>query len=155
MTDSPLAAALQVAMRALARREYASSELVHKLEGKDFDAAVIAETLATLQQQNLQSDERFAEVFVRSKIGRGIGRFRIQKELEQRALPSGLIQRALDQADCDWYALALTTWQRKYPQSVDLDFREKARRFRFMSSRGFDHDQIHYALEQARADTDC
>ncbi len=155
MTDSPLAAAFQVAMRALARREYATSELIRKLEGKDFDTEVIAETLHTLQQENRQSDERFAETFVRSKINRGIGRFRIQKELEQRDVLPSLIRSAFDEAECDWFALALSTWKRKYPDTSDLDIREKARRFRFMSSRGFDHDQIHYALEQARAHSDC
>ena len=136
-------------MRFLARREYSACELRDKLVQREFSDAIADQALSELARQNLQSDARYAEVFVRSKVTRGTGRFRIERELEQKGVASGLIREAITDADCDWFDLALQTYRKKYKSTDALDFREKARRFRYMTSRGFDHEQINYAIEQA------
>ncbi len=139
-------------MRFLARREYSACELQKKLSSRDFSDEVVAESLKQLAAQNLQSDARYAEVYIRSKTARGVGRFRIERELEQKGVSAALIQDALSEADCDWFDLALKTYLKKYKSTDTLDFSEKARRFRYMTSRGFDHEQINYAIEQAGRD---
>ena len=58
------------AMNALGRREHSSHELKQKLQQRFKEASLdeIDQVLGRLQSQNLQSDERFTEMFVRSRI---------------------------------------------------------------------------------------
>ena len=72
------------AMRLLTRREHSSQEIKQKLVYKGFDSALIENLIKELRQENLLSDERFAESYVRSRISRGYGPSRIRQELRQR-----------------------------------------------------------------------
>ena len=57
-------------------------------------------------------------------------------------------QEALDQAECDWFALARETHARRFRQPP-ADRKEKARQLRFLQSRGFDAEQSFNALDLA------
>ena len=58
----------------LARREYGQQELIDKLAGKGFDRAVAEQAVGVLTGEGLQSDQRFAESFVQSRVNRVRGR---------------------------------------------------------------------------------
>ncbi|OAD20721.1 Regulatory protein RecX, partial [Candidatus Thiomargarita nelsonii] len=57
----------------LSIREHASDELRHKLLKKGFAASVIDKVVIQLQTDNLLSDERFVESYVRIRINKGFG----------------------------------------------------------------------------------
>ena len=94
------------AMDFLARREYGQSELTKKLIGKGFDPAVAEQAVLKLSSEGLQSDARFAESFVQSRINQGKGPVRIRLDLGQRGISDAAIENALDEADADWHQLA-------------------------------------------------
>jgi len=75
------------AMDLLARREHARGELERKLAAAGFDADIAADVLQRLADEGLQSDRRFVESFVQSRINQGKGPLRIHADLGQRGSP--------------------------------------------------------------------
>ena len=72
------------AMGMLAGREYLRSQLATKLENKFDNSPLIPAVLDQLAAENLQSDHRFIEAFIRSRISRGQGCTRIRLDLKTR-----------------------------------------------------------------------
>lgn len=134
------------AMDFLARREYGQSELVRKLADKGFEVDVAASAVAQLTAEGLQSDQRFAESFVRSRINQGKGPVRIRMDLGQRGISVATIEIAIEEADPDWRALAREQRHKKFGVSAPSDFKEKARQMRFLQYRGFEQDHIQSAF---------
>jgi regulatory protein len=139
----------EVAIQLLARREYSRAELACKLQQKSFQPDEITVCLDTLAEQNLQSDERFAESFIRSRIFRGQGVIRIKGELRQRGVDQETLRTALASVEereaVDWFELACDTLRRRFSTPGDTP-KERAKRERFLATRGFDFEQIRYAL---------
>jgi regulatory protein len=134
------------AMGMLAGREYLQSQLAEKLAKKFDNSSFIPEVLERLVEENLQSDHRFIEAFICSRISRGQGETRIRLELKQRGANLALVSQLLEEAEIDWYELAFQTAINKFGQSKPIDAKEKAKRMRFLQYRGFNFDQINYAL---------
>jgi len=131
----------------LARREYGQTELVRKLADKGFDRSVAEQAITALRKENLQSDQRFAESFVQSRINQGKGPVRIRLDLGQRGISDAAIEGALEEADADWYALARDIRGKKFGGARPADFKSKARQMRFLQYRGFEPDHIQAAME--------
>ena len=134
------------AMDFLARREYGHAELANKLADKGYRRSIVEDELGKLSHEGLQSDTRFAESFVQSRINQGKGPVRIRADLVQRGIPDGVIAGALDDAACDWYELARAERVKKFGSVVPVEFREKARQMRFLQYRGFEQDHIQSAF---------
>jgi regulatory protein len=165
----------RAAMDLLARREHGAQELVQKLVKRfnkykprskkdagsdeqaldDLSSVVCFENLtleerveaavARLTEEGLQSDERLAEAFIRSRANRGQGPVKIKMELRQKGISDALIGLAMEEADQDWYALAADVATRKFADfegKFDSDPKERARRSRFLQQRGFCFDHI-------------
>lgn len=137
------------AIQWLARREYSRAELARKLEQKAFEADEISACLDALAEQALQSDERFAESFIRSRIARGQGVIRIKGELRQRGVDAQTCAAALVAVEAreavDWFELARQTLKRRFSSPGETP-KERAKRERFLAGRGFDFEQIRYAI---------
>ena len=71
---------------------------------------------------------------------------RIRQDIRQKGIADNLFQAGLEESDVDWFALALDVARRKFGHRPAEDQRERARRLRFMQYRGFNFDQIKYAL---------
>jgi len=144
------------AIRLLARREHSRRELVERLAAKQHASDDITECLDALAEQGLQSDARFAESFLRSRLLRGQGPLKIRVELERRGIDREEIRHAFDEAERtgegDWLALACHALSRRFTGAGESP-RERARRERFLSQRGFDFDQVRHALAHAWDDT--
>jgi len=134
------------AMDFLARREYGQDELARKLAEKGYQRSVVDGVLERLADEGLQSDTRFAESFVQSRINQGKGPVRIRIDLGQRGIRDGVIEGALEEAGCDWYELACQERVKKFGVAVPDDFKEKARQMRFLQYRGFEQDHIQSAF---------
>jgi regulatory protein len=125
------------ALGMLARREHSRRELRTRLDrvGYDEDEAVAA--LDRLGDQQYQSDTRFAEMLVRSRVAQGYGPARIRAELKSHGLATGLVEGLIEATDVDWDALAATQLRRRYGTRAVADARERARRAQFLLRRGF------------------
>jgi regulatory protein len=134
------------AMNLLARREHSLGELRQKLLRRFDDPAMLETQLQKLVEENLQSDDRFAESFARQRAGRGYGPARVRQEMREKNLSDIAIARAFETAELDWWALAEKVYRKKFGEPGALELKEKARRVRFMQYRGFSADHYEHLL---------
>jgi len=134
------------AMDYLARREHGRVELRKKLTKFGFDADISDDAIEGLINDGLQSDQRFTEAFIQSRINQGKGPTRIRADLSQRGVSDSVIEDSLHEAEQDWQALARDVRVRKFGTQLPKDFKEKARQMRFLQYRGFEPDHIQSAV---------
>ena len=88
------------ALKMLMRREHSKLELRQKLNLKDFDDAVINDSISLLVEQKYQSDERFSEAFILMRFNQGKGPIKISMELKSRGISK------FDLTLFNWFELA-------------------------------------------------
>jgi regulatory protein len=133
-------------VRLLARREHSRVELSRKLRARGMPHELVDEVLGSLVARRLQSDERYAESLVNSRVSRGQGPVRIRRDLSRQGIPEAEIDAALAAAAVDWYELARDTRQRRFGADAPAEWKERARQARFLEYRGFTGDQIREAI---------
>ena len=121
----------------LSRREHSVQELHDKLLSKGYSDSEVDAALQYLKSEDLVSDDRFTEAYIRMRVEKGYGPSKIRMELDQRGVNSGLIDAHLDFQDEYWWARATQAYEKKFGESAPHDFKEWSRRARFMQSRGF------------------
>lgn len=124
------------ALAMLTRREHSRAELERKLD-RLAETTQVAEVLDELAERRLQSDDRFAEVFVRSRAERGYGPRAIGADLRGRGLEAEQVAAALAASGYDWAVRAADVRQGRFGRSLPTDPRERARQLRFLQYRGF------------------
>lgn len=102
--------------------------------------------LDALVREGLLSDERFCEVFVRSRAGSGYGPLRIRQELNRRGVDEALAGQVLAAAEADWAALAAEVRRRRFGERLPRGYPEWAKQARFLQYRGFGSETIRAAL---------
>ena len=140
-------AARRAALLLLARRDYASQELTHKLAAKGYRAEAIEQALAALRAERLLDDRRFLESFIRSHAQRGQGPARIRRELAALGLDAAAIEGALAEGP-DFGHLCRSVRERKFGRRPPASWAEKSRQASFLQYRGFSADHIRLALGQ-------
>ena len=135
------------ACRLLGRREYSVFELDRRIRQKWPHATAVDELLETLVEENLLSDERYAESFVRFRLQRFQGPLKIKAALRTKGISDALISRELDAHSEEWRELASRWLERQNPGSID--FEKKKKYYRRLVNRGFTHDQAMDALNQS------
>lgn len=137
------------ALELLGRREHSVRELAGKLAKRYQIPSLAPELLECLRQladDGYQSDQRFAEVFVRSRRARGYGPVCIEQELRQRGIAADLVAAVVDRADDSWMTLAAEHRRKKFGAGAITAVSEKAKVVRFLRYRGFLQNQIDHAL---------
>jgi len=140
----------------LSRREHSREELAQKLRLKsgasdEIKDALLPELLDSLDDQGFLSDDRFAEMVIRSRFAKGQGPIRIRLELKQKGVDSAIINSNFDEFDADWFELAVTTQRKRFGERP-ADLPARAKQMRFLASRGFSSEHIEYALSLASDD---
>jgi regulatory protein len=134
------------ALSLLSHREHSKKELATKLKTRGHEEKEVSATIERLEEINYLNDERFAEIFVRSRLSKPLGASRIQQELIQKGINSELAKTAISEADADWFELAKQLKERRFGEKISTDFKEKAKQSRYLQYRGFDFEQIKYAI---------
>lgn len=134
-------AALDQAVRWLARREYSVHELAQRLTAKGFSEKAVDEVVEHLCDHDLVSDRRFAESLVRSRTERGYGPMKIAHELRSKGIDDTLVDQVLDDDVEIWVARLQEIWEKRFGDRPG-DYREWARQARGLQSRGFTAEQV-------------
>jgi regulatory protein len=153
--EPPAIAVRRAAMNLLARREQSFHELLQKLSEKfpDFSKDdILVPALQRLQDDNLQSDARFAEAYVRYRSSRGFGPRKIAAELYSRQLDAELLHQVLHENGPDWLAVCSNVLAKKFRIKADADEMERLYWQRFLQQRGFDQDDIREAIKSLLQD---
>lgn len=143
------------ALRYLARREYSRLELFRKLSQKFSSDENIQLVLDQLQEQGYQSDDRFTEMFIRTKVRAGNGPFKIKIELREKGICESTTLSAFDRQSIDWLALAKQVKSKRFgddkkntdsfvsgENSEDIDINDLAKQVRYLKNKGFYQEHI-------------
>lgn len=130
------------AVNLLARREHSRTELRTKLLKAEFDINEINDVLDKLAAKDIQSDVRFAENYIRYRAQRGYGSQKINLELKERGVDKQTIVNAMEEAEIDWFDLAISARRKRFGEQVPDNIKDRAKQQRFLQYRGFTHEQI-------------
>lgn len=132
------------ALRLLARREHTRVELARKLAPDAGSPQVLKELIDQLSSRAQVSDERYAEARTH-QLSRKFGAARIRRELVAKGIEREAAARFaadVEKTDLERAQLILA---RKYRTRAATP-QERARRARFLQSRGFTNDVIRRSL---------
>ncbi|MDA1117467.1 MAG: recombination regulator RecX [Proteobacteria bacterium] len=144
--DTPAALKAR-ALRHLVRREHSRSELARKLAPFTPSPEALEQLLDALVAGKQLSDERYAELRAH-QLSRKYGAARIRQDLKSKGVDGGIVERVSAE---DEVARARAILARKYRTGAATR-EERARRMRFLQSRGFSHDTIRRVVSSADDD---
>ena len=148
LAETEPALAKERALSLLGYRERTESELARKLRDSGYGAPTVAGVVARFAELGLVDDERFAGMWVRSRVAAGHGARRIQRELAEKGVAPEVVSVALER-DCP-----LDTQVARARESLrgrrPANRKERDRLVRRLVTRGYD---LSTAL-QALADTE-
>lgn len=134
------------ALRLLARREHSRAELSRKLAPRAESPAALADLLDSLEQKKQLSDARYAEARVR-QLSRKYGAARIRQDLKANGVDGDIVDGVSAEGELE---RARAILDRKY-RSPATTREERAKRMRFLQSRGFASDVIFRLLSARNA----
>jgi regulatory protein len=129
-------------LRLLSIREHSVSELVRKLNKGDKCSEDVLAVVEQLRDEGLQSDDRFTEAYVHSRVQRGYGPVRIRLELHERSISDELIALHLEINDPHWNEKVRHLREKKYGKVLPSSYQEKMKQSKFLQYRGFTSEQI-------------
>ena len=135
------------ALRLLTQREHSRAELARKLAPHAESPQALDALLAELTQRKQLSDERYAETRAHW-LSRKYGAARIRHDLKAHGVAEAVIDRVPTDGDLE---KAKGILARKYREAATTR-EEKAKRARFLQSRGFSYDVIRRLLLASEAD---
>jgi regulatory protein len=141
-------------MDLLARREHGVKELARKLQRKGFDPEQIEEVIPVLVQDNLLSDQRFCESMINSRFNRGHGPTKVRYELRKQGVADSVIEGVMTEISPDWHRALVKLIKKKYAGSLSGTPAERAKKVRFLSSRGFSQEMIYSTTRESNFDQD-
>ena len=144
--EEMFAAARAFAMRSLARRESAESELAGRLRRQGFNEEVIDAVLDYCRGYHWIDDERYGAMAVRAGATKGHGPIKIRFDLRRKGLGDAQIETAFDQPELDWFELASELLQHRARASDLDDFKLRMKWLKYLLGRGFNQDQARYAI---------
>jgi regulatory protein len=132
---------LDVATKALARRDFSERGLRERLSRAGVDTAELDEALATLQRTGLLDDRRFAFQRALALAGRGKGDAALRFDLERQGVEAELIEEVLAELEPE----------RERAGRIIARHGSGSKTARLLASRGFEHDVVELASEAAVA----
>jgi len=125
------------ALRLLTQREHSRAELARKLAPHAESPQALDALLAELTQKKQLSDERYAETRAHW-LSRKYGAARIRHDLKAHGVAEAVIDRVSSEGDLEKAKAILA---RKYREPATTR-EEKAKRARFLQSRGFSYELV-------------
>ena len=134
----------------LSIREHSKLELQNKLSQKGHDLSDIRECINEFSSKDVQSDIRFTEEFIRSKLKKNKGPRLISSELVARGISDSTINKKISEISYhEWCKAAFHALNKKLNgSSVSIEDKDKI--YSFLISRGFEHKMIKYAIDEQK-----
>ncbi len=134
----------------LSIREHSKLELQNKLSQKGHDLSDIRECINEFSSKDVQSDIRFTEEFIRSKLKKNKGPRLISSELVSRGIADSIINKKISEISYqEWCEVAFLALKKKLNgSSVSIEDKDKI--YSFLISRGFEHKMIKYVIDEQK-----
>ncbi|AHK20038.1 recombination regulator RecX [Yersinia similis] len=118
------------------------NKLVESNAIEESDPQVIEQVIDYCYQHNWLDDSRFAVSYIKSRSRKGYGVQRIRSELMQKGVDKERILAAFENSEIDWCQLAKEVAQRKFSETLPVEWKEKAKVQRYLLYRGFFQEEI-------------
>ena len=106
----------------------------------------LEEEINKLRAENLQSDFRFSESYIRSRYNSGFGPTRIKYDLSVRRVKESVISSVFNEIDLDWIEKLKKEKIKKYGNSSSENMQELSKRIKFFIQRGFEKEMINKVI---------
>lgn len=128
--------------RYCAYQERSEVEVRKKLGTLAVSATMSDEVVRLLKEGDFLNEQRFAEVFIRSKVKDHWGKLKIRQGLYAKGIPAEVINEQMEQIDETAYqamtAETVEKWRRQNPEEAD----NKPKLIRHLLSKGFSIEEI-------------
>lgn len=138
---------LQRALALLVRREHSRKELARKLAERGIESEAASAAVDRLTGDGWQSDARFAEMLVRTRVANSQGPVRIRAELGSHGLDHDAIEAAMAAFDGDWRQVAQDLARRRFGPDFAADLACRRKAADFLYRRGFDGETVRFVLQ--------
>ncbi len=138
-----VAKALNLALRCLTAREYTKVELTTRLN-RNFTASATQQAVEKCVAEGWQSDERYADMFLRHCLAAGYGPLKFKFDAKRKGLRDDLIKTTCEGAA--WTEAACALLQRRCDDPASLDYLSKQKLLALLARRGFSGAQALSAL---------
>ncbi len=139
---SDLEKARASALASLCMREHSVKEITDKLTRKEYQADSIEIVVKECLKDNYLNDQRFAEIFWRSRARKGFGPNKIAMELKRKGISASMIDDTSQQEELDFYQVVKDIYVKKYKGVAIGDLKDKMKRQNYLYQRGFDSELI-------------
>ncbi len=143
---------LQRALTLLVRREHSQRELARKLAARGIEEADAWAAVERLAGDGWQSDARFGEMLVRTRVAQGYGPQRIRAELGLHGIDRAGVQAAMESFEGDWAQVAGNLLERRFGGRLAGDMAQQRKAADLLFRRGFDGDLARAVLRSASGD---
>ena len=132
----------------LSRREHSQKEIIDKLKDRVGSKQKLFEELNKLSEENLQSDERFAESYTRSRSVKGFGPEKISFELKSKGINENLVDKMVYSDEINWMEIIRLEYEKKFNIHNNFSDEDINRAKKFLLQRGFNFEQINKLFEK-------
>ena len=133
--------------RYLSMREHSKSELAEKLLKKNYQSELIIRCIDECTEKGLQSDYRYAESYIRSKVNDHKGENFIKLSLKNKGISTDLINEIMQGYDDQaWLKQAISALEKKAYKDDLNESEQKKKQNAFLNSRGFSFKIIEKAI---------
>ncbi len=136
-----------VAVGALARRDYSKQQLELFLKSHSSDSNQISTIIKRLEDHNYLNDNRLIENELNKYLVKQYGQARIRQELKRKGFDDTDINCTLESLDIDWRAIARELKEKKFGNSKAVDAKSKAKQIRYLQYKGHAISDIMSVLE--------
>ena len=146
MTTEAFTVIYNKALDLVSRREHSQYELIQKLNKRFPETMpIIEEVVKKLAVNNILNDERFAEMYLKSRARKGFGPKKIEMELNFKKVDSSFIAIAIAEYE-SWTENAQNELLKKFKGIKPTDYNSKMKQKQFLFNRGFSSQIIERIL---------
>lgn len=139
---------LEKAMHYCAYQERCEFEVRQKLRGLGANTTLINAIVAKLQDEKFLDEQRFAELYVKSKFKHNKwGKQKIKAHLAQKGINSKVVHEALEVIQNNDYQAMVNQLAKQH--LADLSFEAKTKTIRYLQTKGFEYAVIEPAIQAA------
>ncbi|MBP8946873.1 MAG: RecX family transcriptional regulator, partial [Bacteroidales bacterium] len=110
---------LEKISRYCAIQERCKYDVINKLKSYKVDQDELQSYIDYLQKNNFLNEERFVELYIRSKINQNEwGPLKIKYSLYQKNIPEAVIDRFLDKYDKEFFKLKIKEYLKKHKVEI-------------------------------------
>lgn len=157
LDEEELLEAKEAAFNLLSYRQRSVAELKERLLNKGYKIEVVQQVINILERLDYLDDQEFAIAWVKDRITKGYGPYRIRQQLKEKGIDTRVIESSLEQEYSSEleYDLALELAAKKRSRYRDKDHYERRYKLsKVLERKGFSFEIINLVLDDLLTEGD-